>query len=958
MRRIVALCFAIALLLPAARAAAADTPAANPPNIVFILADDLGWTDLGCYGSKYYETPRIDRMAAEGMRFTSGYTCGPNCQPTRACLMSGQYGPRTGVYTVGSTDRFDTSRRPLTPVPNVVSLPLEKITVAEALKKAGYATGLFGKWHLGNNEFHPSRQGFDEAIVSMGKHFNFNTQPKVDVDPDVYLADFLTDHAVEFIDKHQREPFFLCLHHFAVHSPHEAKKDLIARFQDKPGVDGHKSPVYAAMIASLDESVGRVLAKLDELKLAENTLVVFTSDNGGVGGYEAAGVTGAGGITDNAPLRGGKGMLYEGGVRVPYIFRWPGKIEAGTVCDEPINSADLYPTLLELGGTKAQPDYPLDGTSYVACLTSGGKAKLDRDALYWHFPGYLGAGKDSWRTTPAGAIRAREYKLLEFFEDGHLELYDLKNDLGEKHDLIAEKPEIAKQLHDRLAAWRQEIGAPMPKRKPVSEATAAAEPQAERRPGPRPLLGYFGTYTRGLSKGIYSFRFDLSTGRIEAVELAAELTNPSFLAIHPTRPLVYAVGEMGDFAGKKTGAVSALRLDPATGALTLLNQQSSQGTGPCHVNLDRSARYALVANYGGGSIASLPILDDGKLGEAVSAIQHEGSSVNPQRQQGPHAHSIHADPANRFVFALDLGLDKIMAYRFDAGTGKLSANDPPWAATAPGAGPRHFAFHTSGRYAYAINELDSTVTAFAYDAQRGALETLQSVSTLPEGFDGKSTTAEVQVHPSGKFLYGSNRGHDSIALFTIDQASGKLTPAGHTPTGGKTPRNFAVDPTGRWLLAANQDSDNVTVFRINQEDGSLEPTGQSVEVGAPVCVKFVLLPRRRQAGQAAAQRPQTVPVNVTVTLDGQPVEGARVLLSPANQRRAAAGVTDATGRAALTTFVKDDGAVPGTYRVGISKQEGDKHLLPARYSTPEVSGLTVEIVAGGPNQFAFELRSR
>ena len=434
------------------------------PNIVFILADDLGWTDLACYGSKYYETPEIDRMAAQGMKFTNGYTCGPNCQPTRACLMSGQYGPRTGIYTVGSTARFDTRSRPLVPVENVENLALEKITVAEALKKAGYATGLFGKWHLGNGEYHPLHQGFDEAITSMGVHFNFKTQPPVMVDPHVYLADFLTDRAVDFMERHKGGPFFLCLHHFAVHSPYQAKEDKIAPFKAKPGVDGHHSPVYAAMIASVDESVGRVLKKLDELKLSENTLVIYTSDNGGVGGYKEAGIPSAGGITNNAPLRGGKGMLYDGGVRVPYIFRWPGHIQPGTVCDEPINSVDLYPTLLEVAGAAPEPNYPLDGVSYLGLLT-GRQQKLQRDALYWHFPGYLGAGPGEWRTTPAGAIRVGDYKLLEFFETGKLELYNLKDDIGEKHDLAAEKPALVKQLHDQLVAWREAIHAPMPQKR-------------------------------------------------------------------------------------------------------------------------------------------------------------------------------------------------------------------------------------------------------------------------------------------------------------------------------------------------------------------------------------------------------------------------------------------------------------------------------------------------------------
>lgn len=462
-----------ALVSLAAVAAADDGKPARKPNIVFILTDDLGWTDLGCQGSKYYETPNIDRLAAGGMRFTDGYTCGPNCQPTRAALMTGQYAPRTGVYTVGGTNRFDTSSRPLVPVENVTDLATEKITIAEALKAAGYATGMFGKWHLGNGaDHHPSNQGFDEAIVSAGQHFNFNTNPKVEVPEGLYLADFLTDKAVDFLERHQKEPFFLYLPHFGVHSPHDAKPDLIKRFERKPAAGGHDDPTYAAMIASVDESVGRVMAKLDELKLTENTLVIYSSDNGGVGGYAAAGVTKNKSITDNAPLRGGKGMLYEGGVRVPYIFSWKGVIQPGTVCHEPIISVDLFPSLLEVAAAPAPANQPIDGVSYVSLLRSGGKGTLPREAIYWHFPGYLGGGgQDSWRTTPAGAIRQGDYKLLEFFEDGRLELYNLKSDLGQRNDLAKSQPEKVTELYEKLGAWRESVGAPMPtKRDKVAAA--------------------------------------------------------------------------------------------------------------------------------------------------------------------------------------------------------------------------------------------------------------------------------------------------------------------------------------------------------------------------------------------------------------------------------------------------------------------------------------------------------
>ena len=453
MQRLTAL--ALTLLLPVAALAAE-----RKPNIVFILADDLGWTDLGCQGSKYYETPNIDKLAAGGLRFTNGYTCGPNCQPTRAALMSGQYGPRTGIYTVGSIDRFNWQSRPLRPVDNVQKLTPKTVTVAEAMKLAGYKTGLFGKWHLGQDEaHHPLKQGFDEALVTMGKHFDFETTPRFEYPKGTYLADFLTDRALEFIRQHKDEPFFLCLHHFAVHVPHQAKPDLIAKFKDKKPAGGHHDPTYAAMIASVDESVGRVVAGLDELKLSENTLVIFTSDNGGVGGYAREGLKRNEGITDNAPLRSGKGSLYEGGVRVPYIFRWPGKIAAGT-SDVPIISVDLFPSCIELAGGGPPKDQPLDGVSIVP-VRNGAMTGADR-ALYWHFPGYLGGGANSWRTTPAGAVRVGDWKLLEFFEDGRLELYNLRDDPSQKSNLAEKMPDKTKELHDNLVAWRKTVNAPMP----------------------------------------------------------------------------------------------------------------------------------------------------------------------------------------------------------------------------------------------------------------------------------------------------------------------------------------------------------------------------------------------------------------------------------------------------------------------------------------------------------------
>jgi arylsulfatase A-like enzyme len=295
----------------------------------------------------------------------------------------------------------------------------------------------------------------------MGQHFDFVTQPKVDYPEGAYLADWLTDRSLAFIEKHRQKPFFLCLHHFAVHSPHQAKPDLIAKFKGKPPAGGHRDPTYAAMLASVDESVGRMLARLDELKLAENTLVIFTSDNGGVGGYVEAGVKTKEGITSNAPLHGGKGMLYEGGVRVPWIARWPGNVKPGTTCDVPVISIDLFPTLLHLAGAQPAGDQLLDGVTLKPLLLGG--RSLERTAIYWHFPGYLGAGKDGWRTTPAGAVRAGDWKLIEFFETGRARLFNLKDDVGEKVDLSEKMPEKARELREMLTAWRAHVKAPMPK---------------------------------------------------------------------------------------------------------------------------------------------------------------------------------------------------------------------------------------------------------------------------------------------------------------------------------------------------------------------------------------------------------------------------------------------------------------------------------------------------------------
>jgi 6-phosphogluconolactonase len=353
---------------------------------------------------------------------------------------------------------------------------------------------------------------------------------------------------------------------------------------------------------------------------------------------------------------------------------------------------------------------------------------------------------------------------------------------------------------------------------------------------------YFGTYTDGgKSEGIYACELNAAVGTFTEPRLVAKTVNPSFLAIHPTKKYLYAVSEISEVEGERTGAVAAFAIDAPTGDLKLLNKQSSHGAGPCHLVVDPTGSAVLVANYGGGSVASLPIQDDGSLGPAASTIQHTGQSVNPQRQEAPHAHSINLDPAGRFALAADLGLDQVLVYTFDAETAQLAAHDPPFAAVSRGAGPRHLAFHPTGQYAYVINELANTVTAFAFDADLGTLTTIQTISTLPSDFGDASYTAEVQVHPSGKFLYGSNRGHDSLAIFTIDEFSGKLTEVGHQKTGGQTPRNFGIDPTGGYVLAANQASDTVVPFQVDQETGELKQIADPLAVPAPVCVKFVPL---------------------------------------------------------------------------------------------------------------------
>ena len=433
------------------------------PNFIFILVDDLGWKDVGFMGSKYYESPNIDRLAGQGMVFTSAYANAPNCAPSRACILSGQYTPRHGIYTVGSPERGQASLRKLIPVPNKRILDPEVVTLAEALKAAGYSCASIGKWHLGKGEaLGPRGQGFDLNVAGNSRgnpasYFSpYNNNDLTDGPNGEDLTDRLTEEALGFIQANRNNPFFLYLPYYAVHTPLQAKKELIDKYEKKAGGNGQSNPVYAAMVENTDRGVGRIMSKLEELNLAEDTVVFFFSDNGG-----------AGKITSNEPLRGAKGMLYEGGIRVPLVIRWPGRVEPGNSCDTPVIGSDFYPTILEMAGVGKPSGHVLDGESLLPLLAGAGSLK--REAIFWHFPAYLegdsyqGAKDLHFRTRPAGAVRRGEWKLIEYFEDGQIELYNLEDDIGEKRNLAAEMPGKADELRNLLVRWRNSAGAPVPR---------------------------------------------------------------------------------------------------------------------------------------------------------------------------------------------------------------------------------------------------------------------------------------------------------------------------------------------------------------------------------------------------------------------------------------------------------------------------------------------------------------
>jgi len=448
--------------------------AAEKPNIVFILIDDMGWPDVVSYGHKFHETPNIDRLAKQGVRFTDFYAACPVCSPTRASIQSGQYQARFHL-----TDFIPGHWRPYEKlvVPfNAPELPLEIPTLAEGLKPAGYKTGYFGKWHLGGPTHNPDKQGYDVSLVTGGRHFapNFRTTPKVEVEQGAYLADFLTDQTIQFIKDNKDGPFFVQLSHYAVHIPLEAKPGQVKKYTDKPKPEtGVNNPIYAAMVAHVDQSVGKIMQALQEFELAKNTVVVFTSDNGGLRErYDGGDI-----VSTNAPLRDEKGTLYEGGIRVPLIVRWPGVAKRGTVCAEPTISVDFYPTFLEIAGTEKPKGHTLDGKSLVPLLNNP-NSQLDREAIYFHYPHYH-------HSRPAGVIRTRDWKLVEFFEHGDLELYNLKDDLSETTNLAEKNSEKAKELQGKLIAWRNSVGALLPTKNPEYDAERAHEWRSRRTKKPR-----------------------------------------------------------------------------------------------------------------------------------------------------------------------------------------------------------------------------------------------------------------------------------------------------------------------------------------------------------------------------------------------------------------------------------------------------------------------------------------
>ena len=588
--------FFLAAFLSFPFVAISQEPEKKPrPNVVLIVIDDLGWADLGCYGSTFHKTPQLDKLAKEGVRFTDAYAACPVCSPTRAAIMTGKYPARLNL-TDWLPGRGDMPAQKLLRPKIEQQLPLAEVTIAERLREAGYRTASIGKWHLGGAGFGPETQGFELNIAgdaggsppgffapfvrenAKGKAGGRTLKGLEAAEDGSYLTDLLTDAAVNFIEKNRAEPFFLYLPHYTVHIPLQAKEELIKKYPADPKFSGRQnSSVYAAMLESLDDGVGRIMAKLDELKLAENTLVIFTSDNGGLATLEGAHTP----ATSNAPLREGKGYLYEGGIRVPLIMRYPRVLKGGT-SSEPTSSVDLLPTILDFCGLAPATD--VDGRSAMAVFNPNGVAERD---LFWHYPHYSNQGGK-----PGSAIRSGRWKLIEFFEDGHRELFDLTSDKSENRNLVGQHPQVVTELAEKLAAWRKSVGAKMMEPNPDYKPNAQAADGTVTMPAkwatvhgetlryePLPHKNTLGFWVN--PKEWASFEFELATPGTYDVELLVGCGNGSggseVLVAVGEQKLKFTVEQTGGFQNFVPRKIGQIKLEKA-GRYTLeIRPQSKPG---------------------------------------------------------------------------------------------------------------------------------------------------------------------------------------------------------------------------------------------------------------------------------------------------------------------------------------------------------------------------------------------
>jgi arylsulfatase A-like enzyme len=564
---------AVAGVLPAG--ALSGARAARQPNIIYINADDLGWTDLACQGSTFYESPNIDRLAREGITFSNAYAPSANCAPSRACCMTGQYGPRHGIYTVDSSERGEAKDRKLIPTPNTTDLPAESVTIAEVFNAAGYVTGHVGKWHLGDD---PLTHGYDVNVggghwgfpPENGYHSPYSLTNCEQTEEGEYLTDRLGREAAGFIRANKDRPFFLSYAPYSIHSPIQGKKETVEKYEVKTPSTEHDYPEYAAMVQSLDENVGRVLDTLKELDLERDTLVVFTSDNGGVWRW-----------SKQWPLRAGKGSFTEGGIRVPMFMRWPGEIESGTVCETPVSGIDLFPTFLEAARIGAPKDKMLDGVSLTPLFKP--KGSIANRALFWHFPIYLqGACPERndplFRTRPGSVVRSGDWKLHEYFEDGRLELYNLKDDIGEKNNLAQRKPEKRKELHELLTNWREDVGAPVPtEMNPLFESPEQARFQALEKEEWREVFSDECT-----TDWEEQWFLDGEIGTVESTPAGMKLTGGSRFSEDAHHMVLWT---KESFEGDLKIEYDYTRLDDETRAVTILYIQAA-GSGEEPKNLD------------------------------------------------------------------------------------------------------------------------------------------------------------------------------------------------------------------------------------------------------------------------------------------------------------------------------------------------------------------------------------